>query len=147
MCEGREAAEFDIFAIRASWANWQLISFPLTAAVTILYPSFPKILLSIQYANIAIWNHGKKYFLAHGLCRIFKQKFWYCYGTHSPRLSLKLHPSYIDFDSNMQIYFPVGATVAQCPVVMQAPMCKVRCLLAFCFLGYNFLQGKEKNRG
>lgn len=41
MCKGREAVQFDISAIRASWAKWQLISWPLTAAVTILYPFFP----------------------------------------------------------------------------------------------------------
>lgn len=41
----------------------------------------------------------------------------------------------------MQIYFPGCATVALCPVVMQVPMCKIRCLLAFCYLGYNFRGG------
>lgn len=53
-------------------------------------------------------------------------------------------PSYIHFYSNMQIYFPVYAIVALCPAVMQMPMCKVRCLLAFCFPGYNFLWRAER---
>lgn len=44
----------------------------------------------------------------------------------------------------MQIYFPGCAIVALCPVVMQVPMCKVRCLLAFHYLGYNFRGGGEE---
>lgn len=35
-------------------------------------------------------------------------------------------------------------SVALWPVVRKVSMCKVRCLLAFCYLGYNFLWEKKR---